>query len=360
MAALTNYTPGPSQLYFTVPDHIKSAIKNNILSLSHRSKSFETIVEKAVRELKQLLQLPENYTVVFTSSATEIWERSIENLVEEKSIHYVNGSFSARYAEIATQLHKQVSLIQVEEGKGFELPEGIYPEAEFVAITHNETSTGVSWPLEDFHKLRSSYPNALIMVDAVSSLPYPDFDFGLIDGVFFSVQKAFGLPPGLGVWCVNQKCLAKANDLQKKKINIGTYHNLLTLHAFAVKNQTPETPNTLGIYLLGQVAEDFNRRTIHTIRKETEYKAAILYQLLDQHPILKPFVEKKEHRSKTVIVAQCSEVTQSVNQFLQQHGIVPGDGYGKNKTQQLRFANFPAHSKEQFEWLVDTLDKFKG
>ena len=50
----------------------------------------------------------------------------------------------------------------------------------------------------------------LLAVDAVSSLPYPDFDYTKLDSVFFSVQKGFGLPSGLGVWMANDKCLAKA------------------------------------------------------------------------------------------------------------------------------------------------------
>ncbi|HAC25560.1 MAG TPA: phosphoserine aminotransferase, partial [Cytophagales bacterium] len=141
---------------------------------------------------------------------------------------------------------------------------------------------------------------------------------------------------------------------------IGSYHSLPSLHQFALKNQTPETPNTLAIWLLAGVIEDFLRKGIQTIRRETEYKAAILYQALDQHPLVKPFVSENQWRSKTVIVAQTGNHTQRVSEHLSGRGLLAGDGYGPGKGNQLRFANFPTHSKEQYEWLVDSILDFKG
>lgn len=356
---MINFTPGPSQLYFTVPDHLKRALRDGIGSLSHRSKEFEKIFQKTTEGLRELLGVPASHSIVFTSSATEVWERSIQNLVEEECYHFVNGAFSRRYHEIATQLHKRAHAREVKEGEGFEgdftLPSGV----ELIAITHNETSTGVAWPLEKMYEVRKNNPSALLIIDAVSSLPYPAIDFTQIDSIFFSVQKAFGMPAGLGVWIVNERCLAKAETLLKKGVAIGTYHNLPTLSSAAKKHQTPETPNVLAIYLLAQVVEDFLRRGVQTLRRETDYKAAILYQALQAHSIAKPFVEAAAFQSKTVIVAHTGSHTKEISKALQTKGIYPGDGYGKAKETQLRFANFPAHSKEQFELLVDTLETIR-
>lgn len=351
-----NFTPGPSQLYFTVEDHARKAFRDGIPSLSHRSSAFEKISKQATDGLKELLELPEGYHILFTGSATEIWERSIQNLVAESSLHFVNGSFSKRFHEIATQLGKQAQKVEVAAGQGFESyqPTG---NPEVIALTHNETSTGVSMPLDFIHSFRDQHPNALVVVDAVSSLPYPKFDYTKIDSVFFSVQKSFGLPAGLGVWIVNEKCIAKAESLQQQGLNIGTYHNLPTLVANAKKNQTPETPNVLGIYLLGQVVSDFLKRGVHTIRKETEYKAAILYQALQNHAKIKPFVTDRKFQSQTVIVAETGTETAYITEQLIKHGLQPGDGYGERKKSQLRFANFPTHSKETYELLVDLLEK---
>jgi phosphoserine aminotransferase len=353
-----NFTPGPSQLFFTVENHMRSAFRNGIPSLTHRSKAFEGIYKDATEGIKALLHIPDNFHIVFCGSANEIWERIGQNLVGDHSHHFVNGAFSKRFYEIAGQLGKHPTKTDADLGKGFDSI--TIPSAEVIALTHNETSTGVSVPLDFIHSFKNQFPNALVVVDAVSSLPYPDFDYSKIDSVFFSVQKGFGLPAGLGVWIVNDACIAKAESLLAKGNSIGSYHNLPTLIEFAKKNQTPETPNVLGIYLLSKVVQDFLRRGAQTIRRETEYKAAILYNTLSTHSCIKSFVQDDASKSKTVVVADCGIHTEKLTAFLISKGMQPGDGYGSFKKSHLRFANFPAHSKEQFELLVDTLTEFKA
>ncbi|HEY8934528.1 MAG TPA: aminotransferase class V-fold PLP-dependent enzyme [Cyclobacteriaceae bacterium] len=350
-----NFTPGPSQLYFTVEDHVRQAFKDGVPSLSHRSKEFEKISKEATEGLRELLNLPSGYHLYFTGSANEIWERIIQNLVEDQSFHFVNGSFSKRFYEIAGLLNKHPQKLEVEMGKGFDANVNIPASTELIAVTHNETSSGVSLPLETIYAYKQKNPNALLAVDAVSSLPFPDFDYNNLDTVFFSVQKGFGLPAGLGIWMVNEKCIAKAEQLLAKGVSIGSYHNIPALHSHALKNQTPETPNVLGIYLLGKVVGDFLRRGIKTIRQETEYKSALLYQALQSNGLIKPFVTDATYQSKTVIVANTGDHTEKVTKLLLEKGMQPGDGYGPAKKTQLRFANFPTHSKEQYELLVDTL-----
>jgi phosphoserine aminotransferase len=69
------FTPGPSALYYTAEHHIKYAIKHDITSISHRSAKFQNIFKEAESNFKLLLSLPDNYQLVFTNSATEIWEK---------------------------------------------------------------------------------------------------------------------------------------------------------------------------------------------------------------------------------------------------------------------------------------------
>jgi phosphoserine aminotransferase len=350
-----NFTPGPSQLYFTVPDHLKQALREGIPSISHRSKQFESIYKETTDGLRTLLGIPSGHSIFFTGSATEIWERVLQNLAEKHTTHLVNGAFSKRFYETATQLNKHPHKIEVAEGSGFTDNLIIPQESELLAVTQNETSTGVATNLESIYTWKESHDDVLVAVDAVSSLPYADINYSKVDSVFFSVQKGFGLPAGLGVWIVNEKCLARASALERRGISTGSYHNLSSFQSHAIKNQTPETPNVLYIYLLGKVINDMLARGIVNIRRETNYKATLLYQLLDQHTLLKPFVKDHSVRSKTVIVAECGTQIETITQRLKEKGMQPGDGYGAHKKTQLRFANFPTHSKEQFELLVDTL-----
>jgi phosphoserine aminotransferase len=349
--------PGPSELYFTVGDHLRRALREGIGSISHRSEAFEAISLKTTQGLRELLGVPPAFHIFFTSSATEVWERAIENLVERTSFHYVNGAFSKRFFEISKQLQRSASAVEAPLGEAFGEPERT--DAELIAITHNETSTGVAVPLDWIRHVREKNLDSLIIVDAVSSLPYPAFDYSLVDSVFFSVQKGFGMPAGLGVWIVNDRCIAKAEALVRKGISIGSYHNLLTLLENSKKNQTPSTPNVLGIYLLGNVVADLLARGADIIRKETDYKAAVLYLALQEHPNLKPFVAQKEWRSKTVLVADTGNQTAALAKHLAENGFLAGDGYGPLKKTQLRFANFPSHSKEQYQQLADLIAQYK-
>jgi aspartate aminotransferase-like enzyme len=89
---------------------------------------------------------------------------------------------------------------------------------------------GFALPVAFINQFKSKFPDSLIVVDAVSSLPYPQFDYTKIDSVFFSVQKGFGLPAGLGVWVVNDQMHREGRiTFSSKGISIGTYHNLPTL-----------------------------------------------------------------------------------------------------------------------------------
>lgn len=351
-----NFSPGPSQLYFTVEDHTRHAFKLGVPSLSHRSQSFEAIYQHTQENLRALLSIPPSHHIFFTSSATEIWERLIQNCVAEKSTHYVNGAFSEKFYKASQQLGKEAGLIKAKDGKGFNEAKAF--NTELIGVTHNETSTGVSLPKSFIYRLKELNPNALLCVDAVSSMPYVDFDYSKVDSVYFSVQKGFGMPPGLGVWIVNDDCISKAETLLTKGHSIGTHHTLPNYLKNGLNRQTPETPNSVAIYVLGKVAEDMARRGITTIRKETEYKAVILYNELASHSKLRAFVTDKIYQSPTVIIADSGDNTKALNSFLLEKSFVAGEGYGKHNGKQLRFANFPAHSKEQFELLVDYIRSF--
>lgn len=351
-----NFSPGPSQLYFTVEDHARNAFKIGVPSMSHRSKDFGVMYQHTLENLRALLSIPPSHHIFFTSSATEIWERLIQNCVAEKSTHYVNGAFSEKFFTASEQLGKKAELIKVEDGDGFSDPKTF--DTELIAVTHNETSTGVALPKSFIYELKELNPSALLCVDAVSSIPYADFDYSKVDSVYFSVQKGFGMPPGLGVWIVNDACISKSEALLAKGHSIGTHHTLPNYLKNGALHQTPETPNSVAIYVLGKVAEDMVRRGINSIRKETDYKSVILYNELKNHSRLSTFVTEKKFQSPTVIIADTGDNTQLLHSYLSEKSFVPGEGYGKHKGSQLRFANFPAHSKEQFELLVDYIKSF--
>ena len=354
----TYFTPGPAELYPTFAQHLQTAMNEQIGSISHRSQRFRDIYKFTDQQLRTLLNIPDTHGIFFTGSASEVWERVLFNCVEHESFHLVNGSFSQKFYDYANSLHKYAHILEKPFGEGFDLADIEVPEyAELVCLTHNETSSGVQMRVSDMHKLKRKYPKKLFVVDMVSSAPYPNLDFGMIDSAFFSVQKAFGMPAGLGVWIASQACLAKAERLQKyDSLVTGAHNTLPMLWKHYQTFETPATPNVLFIYLLGKIAEDYNKIGIDTIRKQTEEKAKMLYKFLEDSSTYAPFVKEERHRSQTVIVATTKEPA-DVLANAKQAGMIVGSGYGKFKESQIRIANFPAVSIEQVQALLNVLKK---
>lgn len=350
------FTPGPTQLYFTVSDHLKSALREDVMSISHREKRFEKIFSEARENLTELLSLPVGHDIYFISSANEIWERIVQNLVQDSSHHFINGAFAKKFYDFALAYKKKSTATICNDGEAF-IDYSIPDEAELISVTLNETSIGYAMEQEKIYTLREANPDKLFAVDGVSAFPSVPFDFSKVDTAYFSVQKSFGLPAGLGVWIVNEKCYEKAEKLESEGIITGSYHSLSALRKTGMKSQTPETPNILGVYLLGKVAKDMLFRTAKAIHNETIYKSTSLYRALNQSSQLNPFIKTKSNQSKTVIVAECKDENQELLKQFAKRGWVIGSGYGSHKLKHLRIANFPMHSKEIMEQLADIISQ---
>lgn len=348
------YTPGPAQLFYTLQDHIKSALFHDIGSISHRSKEFVKITEETQENLKTLLELPSGYNVYFLNSANEAWDRIIQNLVIKQSHHFTNGSFSKKFYEFAIAHGMQSSQTNANDGGSF-ADFSIPDSAELIGITKNETSVGYSFTEKEIEDIRVNHPDKLIALDVVSASPSLPVNFSHVDTAFFSVQKCFGMPPGLGIWIANEKCHEKANE-KAKEVSIGSYRTLPNLKKFGDKHQTPETPNTLYIYLLGKIVKDMLDVGIKKLRNDTIYKGVILNQMVKDHPNLTHFVDSEAHQSKTTIVAKADNASKMILE-MGKKGLILGMGYSNYKDDHIRIANFPTHSKESVEMLCDLLMK---
>ena len=317
------FTPGPSELYFTVFDHVKKAFSNQIPSISHRSIEFEKIYNTCIENLKVIFDLPNDYNIAFISSANEVWERIIQNLIYDNSVHLINGSFSQKFYDF-TKMYR------------------VNSEGYFFTLWY--------FVLDD----RNKFNSGIIALDCTSGSPSIAFKAENVDTFYFSVQKCFGLPSGLGVWVYNEKCI-KANE---KKIELGeitgSYHSLQKIHQMSLKSQTPATPNILGIYLLMKVSEDIIRNGMNLLIKDTNYKSTLIYDTIKKHDLLECSIMNQEIQSKTIIVADTKISSQIFIDKLKAKNLIIGKGYGKNDNQ-IRIANFPTHSKESIELLCDEI-----
>lgn len=349
-------TPGPSQLFYTFEEHFKKGLLLDVPSMSHRGKDFAAILQHTVECLQELLEIPEGYDVFFLNSANEAWDRIVQNLVIDSSHHFANGAFSKKFYDFAVQHGKNSTLAQAADGAQF-VDLSVPENAELIGLTKNETSMGFTFPEDEIASLRQNNPGKLLALDIVSATPSLPINISNIDTAYFSVQKAFGMPPGLGVWICNQKCQDQAAK-KSETTSLGSYRSLTNLKKLADKHQTPETPNTLFIYLLGKIAEDMIKVGKQKIVNDTVYKSSILYQAIADHPLLSSFVVDSSYQSKTTIVANADNPEKFISYF-KKKGLVIGSGYGVHKENHIRIANFPTHSKEVIEMLVDSLPEIE-
>lgn len=391
----TFFTVGPSQIYPTVPSHIQIAVKTDILSISHRGEQFRGIYKETVEGLKKLLNIPQSYEIVFLSSALEAMERVNMAMSHNNSFHILTGFFGKNWEGIAKDLGKspenfkffdwgtrQISDVPFEKIK---IPE----ESELVCITQNDTSVGFQIPMEQIYKLRKKYPKKLFALDVVSAVPYVDIEYKYLDAVFFSVQKGFGLPAGLCVLILSPKAVKQAQKLSKLKgYSIGSHHSLAKLVDNTRKFQTAETPNVLGIYLLGAVVKDFLKIDLKKIRKLTDEKSEMMYsffskpETLGSQPIARtassalspkeassaykdtqevvatPFVTVEEFQSKTTPVFKISGGSERIRKSATEKGLILGAGYKDFENEHIRLANFPSQSAIDVKKLLRVLKNF--
>lgn len=354
------FTVGPTQLFSEVKNFIVEALREDILSISHRGNRFKEIYDSTERSLRKLLGVPETHEIFFFSSATEIMERILQNCVEKHSFHVVNGAFSERFYRIARELGKEPHVLKKEWGSG------IYPDEvkvgkqdEIICMVQNETSTGVAIPMEVIYTIKQNYPDKIVAIDIVSSAPYVDINFKMVDVAFFSIQKGFGLPAGLGVCILHKRCIDRASALVSKGISIGSYHNFLNIQRKSIENQTVETPNVLGIYLLGKICEFFLSEGIGSLKNILQKHARMIYEGVEDLRTFKPFVRESYFRSATTIVLESRNGSKAALDFLKSKGVEISSGYGKFKDKHLRIGNFAMHTTKEVEELVTLLNVFE-
>lgn len=338
------FTVGPTELFPEVKKYLNKALKEKLFSISHRGMEFEKICSETYAGLRNLLGIPDEFHIFFLSSATECMERIIQNLVEKKSFHFINGYFAGRFFNIAKQLKKSPKQIKAKYNDGFNFENVEIPDdTELICFTQNETSTGMAIDMKDIYKIKDRYPEKIVAVDIVTSVPFVNIDFNKIDCAFFSVQKGFGLPPGLGVLIIRKKCIEKTKYLRDKKCNIGSYNNFIILSENAEKNQTSVTPNIPGIYLLGKVCKLLNKMNIEKIREDTILKAELIYGFFETHKYIRPFINIKKNRSYTTLVFEVFVDSKIIIDKMRKKGFIISQGYRDFKNSQIRIGNFPVH-----------------
>lgn len=353
-----NFYPGPSKLYPEVKTWLSEIFDSGILSKNHRSDAFMQLWKETESNLKASLSIPNDYEIYVTSSATECWEIVNQSLLAGKVDYIFNGAFGEKWfdyglksAEYLTSKSRTINGLTF--GLNGYVTDVFSEKSNTVCLTHNETSNGTYLPDDTLQQIRKANPEALIAVDATSSMAGISLPWESGDVWFASVQKCFGLPSGIALMVVSPRAIGRAEEVNEQS----HYNSFLNIRANFLKNQTPYTPNILGIALLNKQAAFVEN--IKIVDERTRSRAKQFYQFIEQETSFSLLVENESVRSPAVIAikGESAEIKQVIAD-LKQKGITLGKGYGEWKETTFRIANFPAIGDEEFEVLKNALRQF--
>jgi phosphoserine aminotransferase len=351
---MISFYPGPSKVHEEIPKYVKDAYRKGILSINHRSADFMKISERTVMLLKEKLNIPADYKIFFTGSATECWEIIAQSLVAKKTYHIFNGAFGQKWYEYSNRIKSGARQFPFDRE---ELPNA--NKYKFgsgdgvICVTHNETSNGTQIPEEFIRDLKTNNPSHLIAVDATSSMAGVSLPFELADIWFASVQKCFGLPAGLALMICSPAAMQKAEQINDRNF----YNSLLFMNDMMEKWQTPFTPNVLNIYLLMRVLEKSDPIALVESKIKKRYRKWIKF--FENQDTLHHLIKNKAAHSYTVLPISASEAgIVNLKTEAKAKGFLLGEGYGDLKTTTFRIANFPAIKKKEIDKLKDFLKSY--
>ncbi|NJL87225.1 MAG: alanine--glyoxylate aminotransferase family protein [Leptolyngbyaceae cyanobacterium SM1_1_3] len=242
--------PGPTP----IPEKVLLAQAKH--PIGHRSGEFSEIMGEVTENLKWLHQT-QNDVLVLSASGTGAMEAAIINFLSrgDRVLVGSNGKFGDRWAQICQAFGLDTQIITAQWGKPLDpadfqqaLAADTDKAIKAVIITHSETSTGVLNSLEAINTHVKAHGEALIVVDAVTSLGaynLPTDELGL-DVVGSGSQKGYMIPPGLGFVSVSAKAWKAYEQatLPKFYLDLGKYQKA------AAKNSNPFTPPISLVFAL--------------------------------------------------------------------------------------------------------------
>ncbi|MBZ0296927.1 MAG: alanine--glyoxylate aminotransferase family protein [Anaerolineae bacterium] len=331
--------------------------------IGHRSSAFADLFARLQGKLKQAFQT-ESRVFVSGSSGTGLWEGASRNCIrdDQKALHLVGGAFSERWAEVSNLNGKDVDVIEVEWGQAHTpemvadtLKKGHY---DAVCVVHNETSTGVTNPIQAIAEVVNQYEDTLLLVDTVSGFLGAELrvdDWG-IDIALTSSQKAFALPPGIAFAAVSDRVLERA----KAVTNRGYYFDFIEIEKSLLKNNTPSTPPIPLMFAADRQLDDIlnegleNRWQRHTEMRDLTHQWALSREL--------GLFAADGYRSPTVTaVANTKDFDiNEMAKFMSGKGFSMDKGYGKIKGKTFRIAHMGDMQPSELEEVLAGLDDFLG
>ena len=261
----------------------------SILEMSHRSKKFDEIHASAKSGIKSLLDLIDDYEVLFLQGGASLQFSMIPlNLMPpvNKADYILHGSWGKKAIKEAKKVGT-VNVAGTTEAEKFKrTPKQeelkLDPEAAYVHFTSNETIEGVQW-----HK-EPEVGSIPLICDASSDILYKKIDVNKYALIYAGAQKNIG-PSGVVLVIIRKDLVARSQD---------TLHTMLSYKTHVDNNSLYNTPNTFGIYIIDLVAKLLIKKGgLDAMYKTNVEKAGLLYKAIDESGGYYVGHAEKEYRS---------------------------------------------------------------
>ena len=352
-----NFSAGPAMMPEPVLEEIRDEMMNYrgsgmcVMEMSHRSKVFQQIVDEAEADLRELMNIPDNYKVLFIQGGGTVQFSMVPiNLMKNGVACYVETGAWSKKAIAEAKKYGEVKIVASSKDQNFSyIPDcsdlDIPDNADYVYICENETINGTT-----YHKLPNTKGKILVADQSSMFLSRPCnvSDYGVIWG---GVQKSVG-PAGMAIVIIREDLLR--DDLDPKT---PIYLNYKT---HADNDSLYNTPNCWAIYCCGKVFKYLlDNGGLETMAKRNEEKAAILYDFLDQSKFFTGAVRKEDRSLMNVPF-----VTPSKEQDADVVAASKAAGFdnlkGHKSVGGLRASIYNAMPKEGVEALVEFLKKYEA
>jgi phosphoserine aminotransferase len=348
-----NFYAGPSILpQFTIEETAK-AVKDfagtglSVMEVSHRGKEFIAVVDEAVQLFKELLSIPEGYSVLFLGGGASLQFCMVPfNLLNKKAAYLNTGEWAGKALKEAKLFGEVVEVASSKDRNFSYIPKGydIPADADYFHITTNNTIFGT----EIKHDLDVNIPLVADMSSDIFSRPVDISKYALIYG---GAQKNLA-PAGVTFVIIKNDILGKVDRPIPTMLNYKTHID---------KESMFNTPPVLPIYAALQTLKWLKARGgVAAMQVHNEEKAAILYNEIDSNPLFKATVADPEDRSLMnicfVMNDQYAHLESEFSTFAKERGMIGIAGH--RSVGGFRASTYNALPKESVEALVASMREF--
>ena len=356
MARVYNFSAGPAVLPEEVLKEAAEEMMDyrgcgmSVMEMSHRSKTYQTIIDEAEADLRDLIGIPDNYKVLFLQGgASQQFAMIPMNLMKNKVADYIVTGQWAKKAWQEAGKYGKANKIASSEDKTFsyipdcsDLP--ISEDADYVYICENNTIYGTKF------KTLPNTKGKTLVADVSSCFLSEPVDITKYGIMYGGVQKNIG-PAGVVIAIIRE-------DLITEDVLPGT-PTMLQYKTHADAGSLYNTPPAYGIYICGKVFKWLKKMGgLSAIKELNEKKAAILYDFLDQSSLFKGTVRKEDRSLMNVpFITGSEELDAKFVKEAKEAGLESLKGH--RSVGGMRASIYNAMPDEGVKKLIDFMKKFE-